>query len=169
MIKEIDIREEDCSSHYFSFEHNYNSSNSEEYSFSKENLMLRNECFESEFKKVFNVKDIFDQFKKEEEKDLEPENNEEYVVDKKKIFKLIYNTTKCTNKKANVKTKKIFNILGKNNFKNYTFDDLILYIRKLNNSTKNSSSVLNKYKLLKLEKVLILELKTRILNQIKDN
>ena len=169
MIEEMDFKEEDCSSHNFSFDDNYNNSGSEEYLFSKENIWNRNECFETEFKKVFNVKDIFGQFTKEEEKDVEPENNEDYSVDKKKIFKLIYNTNKYTNKKDNVKTKKFFNILGKNNFKNYTFDDLILYIRKLNNSTRTSSSISKKYKLLKLEKMLISELKTRILNQIKEN
>ena len=166
MIEEIDFKEEDSSSHNFSFEDSYNNSSSEEYLFSKENLINRNECFETEFKKVFNVKDIFGRFAKEEEKE---EKNEDFRYDKKKIFKLIYNTNKYAKKKTNIKTKKIFNILGKNNYKNYTFEDLILYIGKLNNSTKTSTSISKKYKLLKLEKLLIFELKTRILNQIKEN
>ena len=62
--------------------------------------------------------------------------------------------------------KKIFTVLGKDDF-HYGFDKLILYIKNLNNSSKSSPSALNKINLLKLEHKLILELKDRILNQIK--
>ena len=86
------------------------------------------------------------------------------------MFKLIYNTNKnkfiCKTKK--IRAKKIFKIFGKNNYKNYSFDEIILYIKKLNNSSKTSTSIVNKYKLLKLEHKLILELKTRILSKIEE-
>ena len=167
MIEETDFKEEDWTSPNISFD-DYNNSN-EEYLFSKEILRNKNESFETEFKKVFNVNDIFGRFTKGEEKDIDTESNEDYNLDKKKIFTLIHNKNKYSNKKTNVNNKKIFNILRKNNFKNYSFDDLILYIRKLNNSTKTGSSISKKYRCLKFEKMLILELKTRILNQIKEN
>ena len=173
MIEEMDIKEEECSSQNNSFDDNYNShSNNDLFLFSKENLGGGNEFFnfETEFKKVFNAKDSFGHIlKEEEEKNFEPEKNEDIRFNKKKIFKLIYNANKYVNKKTNFKTKKVFTILGKNNYDNYSFDDIILYIRKLNNSSKNSSSISNRYKILKLEQSLILELKNRILNQIKEN
>ena len=173
MIEEMDIKEEECSSQNNSFDDNYNShSNNDLFLFSKENLGRGNEFFnfETEFKKVFNAKDSFGHIlKEEEEKNFEPEKNEDIRFNKKKIFKLIYNANKYVNKKTNFKTKKVFTILGKNNYDNYSFDDIILYIRKLNNSSKNSSSISNRYKILKLEQSLILELKNRILNQIKEN
>ena len=173
MIEEMDIKEEECSTQNNSFDDNYNShSNNDLFLFSKENLGGGNEFFnfEAEFKKVFNAKDSFGHIlKEEEEKNFEPEKNEDIRFNKKKIFKLIYNANKYVNKKTNFKTKKVFTILGKNNYDNYSFDDIILYIRKLNNSSKNSSSISNRYKILKLEQSLILELKNRILNQIKEN
>ena len=166
MIEEIDFKqeEEECTSQNNSFDDNYNShSNDALFLFSKENCYINgNENFETVFQKVFNS----DNFKKEEEKDYEPEKNKSENI--KKIFKLIYHTNKhkfiCKTKK--IRTKKISKVFGKNNYKNYSFDELILYIKKLNNSSKTSSSILNKYKLLKLEHTLILELKTRILSQI---
>ena len=143
-------------------------SNSEIYSFSKEIIKNGNEYFESEFKKVFNEKDSFGESRKEEEKDLETEKNDEIRLDKKKIFKLIYNANKYVNKKNATKAKKIFTIFDTNNYNNYSYDELILYIKNLNSSFKTSSSISNKYRLLKLEHKLILELKTRLLNQIKE-
>jgi hypothetical protein len=173
MIEEMDIKEEECSSQNNSFDDNYIShSNNDLFLFSKENLGGGNEFFnfETEFKKVFNAKDSFGHIlKEEEEKNFEPEKNEDIRFNKKKIFKLIYNANKYVNKKTNFKTKKVFTILGKTNYDNYSFDDIILYIRKLNNSSKNSSSISNRFKILKLEQSLILELKNRILNQIKEN
>ena len=162
------MEEKDCLSKNISLEEDdiNSQSNSEFYSFSKENIKKGNEYFESEFKKVFNEKDSFGESIKEEEKDLETEKNEEIPLDKKKIFKLIYNANKYVNKKTAPKAKKIFTIFG--NYNNYSYDELILYIKNLNNSFKTSSSISNKYKLLKLEHKLILELKTRLLNQIKD-
>ena len=174
MIEEIDFKqeEEECKSQNNSFDDNYNShSNDDLFLFSKENYINGNENFETVFKKVFNSKDIFDTFRKEEEKDYDTEKNKGKNINlyKKKIFKLIYNANKYVNKKTNFKTKKVFTILGKTNYDNYSFDDIILYIRKLNHSSKNTTSISNKYKLLKMEHSLILELKNRILNQIKEN
>ena len=173
MIEEILFKEEeDCLNKNKSLEEedDINSqSNSELYSFSKENIKNGNEYFESEFKKVFNEKDSFGESRKEEEKDLETEKNDEIRLDKKKIFKLIYNANKYVNKKTATKAKKIFTIFETNNYKNYSYDELILYIKRLNNSSRTSSSIANKYKLLKLEHTLILELKTRLLKQVKDN
>ena len=136
--------------------------------FSKENIGNPNEYFETEFKKVFNDKDTFGQFKKEEEKDFEPERYHQIRINKKKIFKLIYNANKIVNKRNNLK-KKIFTILSKDNFDNYSFNEIILYIKRLNRSSKTISSNVNKYNLLKMEHKLILELKNRILDQIKKN
>ena len=179
MIEEIDFKqeEEECKSQNNSFDDNYNShSNDDLFLFSKENYINGNENFETVFKKVFNSKDIFDTFRKEEEKDYDTEKNKSKNINlyKKKIFKLIYHTNKnkfiCKTKK--LRAKKVFKTFGKNgknNYKNYSFDELILYIKKLNNSSKTSSSILNKYKLLKLEHKLIIELKTRILSQIEGN
>lgn len=174
MIEKIELKqeEEECTSQNNSFDDNYNShSNDDLFLFSKENYINRNENFETEFNKVFNSKDIFVNFRKEEEKDYDSEKNKNINHYKKKLFKLIYKANKnkftCTTKK--ISAKKIFKIFGKNNYKNYSFDELILYIKKLNNSSKTSSSILNKYKLLKLEHTLILELKTRILSQIQEN
>jgi hypothetical protein len=87
---------------------------------------------------------------------------------KKKIFKLIYNANNIVNKKTNLK-KKIFTILSKDNFQNYSFHDIILYIKKLNRSSKTITSNVNKYNLLKMEHRLIQELKNRILDKIKNN
>ena len=176
MNEVIDFKqeEEEFTSQNNSFDDNYNSqSNYDLFLFSKENYINKNENFETEFNKVFNSKDIFGNLRKEEEKEKETEKNKSKTINlyKKKIFKLIYNTNKnkytCKTKKLRVK--KIFKIFGKINYKNYSFDELILYIKKLNNSSKTSSSILNKYKLLKLEHKLILELKTRILAQSKEN
>lgn len=173
MIEEMDLKEEDCSSQNNSFDDNYNShSNNDSFLFSKESMENGNEFFnfETEFKKVFNAKDSFGHILKEEqEKNFELEKNEDIRFNKKKIFKLIYNANKYVNKKANFKTKKIFTILGRSNYDNYSFDDIILYIRKLNYSSKNTTSISNKYKLLKMEHSLILELKNRILNQLNEN
>lgn len=44
-----------------------------------------------------------------------------------------------------------------------------MYIKKLNKSSKVISSTSKKYKLLKMEHKLILELKARLLNKIKEN
>ena len=173
MIEEMDLKEEDCSSQNNSFDDNYNShSNNDLFLFSKENMGVGNEFFnfEKEFKKVFNSKDSFGHIlKEEEEKNFEPEKNDDIRFNKKKIFKLIYNANKYANKKTNFKTKKLFTILGKTNYDNYSFDDIILYIRKLNHSSKTVASISNKYKLLKMEHSLILELKNRILNQLNEN
>ena len=175
MIEEIDFKqeEEECTNQNNSFDNNYNSqSNDDLFLFSKENYINKNENFEKEFNKVFNSKDIFGNFRKEEEKENETDKYKSKTIYlyKKKIFKLIYNTNK---NKFTCKTKKLrgkkFKIFGKNNYKNYSFDELILYIKNINNSSKTSSSILNKYKLLKLEYKLILELKTRILAQTKEN
>ena len=168
MIKEMDFNDDECSSQNNSFENKYNNQlNNDLYFFSKENTNIGNECFEVEFKKVFNDKDIFGSSKKEEEKDIESEKSEEIRLNKRKIFKLIYNANKYINPKTNIKAKKIFKIFEKNEFKNNTFDEIILYIKKLNNSSKVSSSNTDRYKLLKLEHKLVLELKTRLLNRIQ--
>ena len=173
MIEDVELNEEDSSSQNNSFDDNYNShSNNDIFLFSKENIGEGNKFFnfEAAFKKVFNSNDSFGRILKgEEEKNDEPEKNENIRFNKKKIFKLIYNANKCVNKRTNFKTKKIFTILGKTNYDNYSFDDIILYIRKLNHSSKNNTSISNKYKILKLEHSLILELKNRILNEIKEN
>ena len=175
MIEEIDFKpeEEECTSQNNSFDDNYNShSNDDLFLFSKENNINGNENFETEFNKVFNSKDIFGNLRIEEEKDYESKKNGSKTINQyqKKIFKLIYNTkkNKFTFKTKKLRAKKIFKIFGKNNYKNYSFDELILYIKKLNNTSKTSSSILNKFKLLKLEHTLILELKTRILSQIEE-
>ena len=169
MIEEIKLEEEeDCSSENNSFDDNYNSqSTSDFYLFSKENDENANEFFETEFKKVFNDKDTLGHLKHEEEKQMEMQNFPQIKIHKKKIFKLISNTNKFVNKRKNNKPKKIFTVMGKDDFHNYGFDELILYIKNLNNSSKSSPSALNKINLLKLEHKLILELKDRILNQIK--
>ena len=147
MIEEIKLEEEeDCSSENNSFDDNYNSqSASDFYLFSKENDENANEFFETEFKKVFNDKDTLGHLKHEEEKQMEMQNFPQIKIHKKKIF----------------------TVMGKDDFHNYGFDELILYIKNLNNSSKSSPSALNKINLLKLEHKLILELKDRILNQIK--
>ena len=176
MIEEIDFKpeEEEFTNQNNSFDHNYNNlSNDDLFLFSKENYINGNENFETVFKKVFNSKDIFDTFKIEEEKEYESDKNRSKDINlyKKKIFKLIYNTNRnkfiCRTKK--LRAKKIFKTYKKDTYKNYSFDELILYIKNLNNSSKTSSSILNKYKLLKLEQKLIVELKTRILSQIEEN
>ena len=59
--------------------------------------------------------------------------------------------------------------MSKDNFDNYSFNEIILYIKRLNRSSKTISSNVNKYNLLKMEHKLILELKKRILDQIKKN
>ena len=170
MIEEIKLEEEDSSSENNSFDDNYNNQSTNDlYLFSKENDENANEYFETEFKKVFNDKDTFGTFKREEEKEVETQENSQSKVHKKKIFKLISNSNKFMQKRNNLRRKKIFTVLGKNNFENYGFDELILYIKKLNNSSKASPSASNKINLLKLERKLILELKDRILNQIKAN
>ena len=169
MMEEIDFMEEETSNQNNSFDDNYNNQpDSDLFLLSKDNLRKGSQYFETEFKKVFNYKDTFVQNRREEEKDIETEKNEETRKNKKRIFKLI-NVNKYVNKKSNLKRKKIFRIFGKNDFKNYSFDELIIYINKLNNSSKTSATISNKYKLLKLEHKLILELKTRILDQIKEN
>ena len=172
MIEEMDFNEDECSSssQNYSFDNNYNNQlNNDLYLFSKEENLKVNECFEIEFKKVFNDKGLFRNFRKEEEKDLESEKDEEIRLNKRKIFKLIYNANKYVNQKSNVKAKKIFKIFGNDNFKNNTFDEIIMYIKKLNKSSKVISSTSKKYKLLKMEHKLILELKARLLNKIKEN
>ena len=168
MLEEIDYRQEETSQNN-SFEDNYNDQISSDINlFSREDNEDANEYFESEFKKVFNDKDIFGKSKREEEKEFEPEKKEQIRFNKKKIFKLIYNANQIVNKKSNFK-KKIFTIFSKDDFHNYSYNELILYIKKLNASSKSSSSALNKLNILKLEHKLITELKTRILNKIKEN
>ena len=168
-MEEIDLKEEQYITKNIPFDDNANNQlNNGFYLFSKENIGNPNEYFETEFKKVFNDKDTFGQFKKEEEKDFEPEKFDEIRINKKKIFKLIYNANKIANKRNNFK-KKIFTILSKDNYHNYSFNDIVLYIKKLNRSSKTISSNVNKYNLLKMERKLILELKNRILEQIKKN
>lgn len=170
MFEEMDMKEEENSIESNYFDNTYDKqSNNDLYLLSKENAKNRNEYFESEFKKVFNYKDTFGEVRKEEEKDLETERNDDFRISKKKIFKLIYNANKIINKTDNLKTKKIFTVFGKNNFKNYSFEQIIIYIKKLNNATKTSSSISYKYQLLKVEHKLILELKTRLLNKIKES
>ena len=169
MMEEIDLKEEQYITKNIAFDENVNNPlNNGFFLFSKENFGNPNEYFETEFKKVFNDKDTFGQFKKEEEKDFEPEKLDEIRINKKKIFKLIYNANKIANKRNNFK-KKIFTILSKDNYHNYSFNDIVLYIKKLNRSSKTISSNVNKYNLLKMEHKLILELKNRILDQIKKN
>ena len=109
MIEEMDFNEDECSSQNNSFDNKYNNQlNNGLYLFSKENTNIGNECFEVEFKKVFNDKDIFGSSQKEEEKDIESEKSEEIRLNKRKIFKLIYNANKYINPKSNIKSKKIF-------------------------------------------------------------
>ena len=167
----MDMREEEENSiENISFDDKINSYlKNDLYLFSKESKLNGNEYFESEFKKVFKFKDTFEEIWKEEEKDAEKEKEDKFRINKKQIFKLIYNANKNVHKINNLKKKNIFTILGKNSFKNYSFDQIILYIKKLNNSTKNSSSISYKHKLLKIEHKLIMELKNRLLNKIKEN
>ena len=165
----MDIKEEQYFTKNISFDDNYNNQLTNGfYLFSKENIGNPNEYFETEFKKVFNDKDTFGQPKREEEKDFEPEKFDQIRINKKKIFKLIYNANNIVNKKTNLK-KKIFTVLSKDNFQNYSFHDIILYIKKLNRSSKTITSNVNKYNLLKMEHRLIQELKNRILDKIKTN
>ena len=168
-MEEIEPKEEQYITKNISFDDIANSQmNNGFLLFSKENFVNPNEYFETEFKKVFNDKDTFGQFRKEEEKDFETEKFDRIRINKKKIFKLIYNANKIVNKQNNFK-KKIFTILSNNNFHNYSFHDIILYIKRLNRSSKTITSNVNKYNLLKMEHKLILELKNRILNEIKKN
>ena len=169
MLEELDVKEEQFFTKNISFGDNYNNQlNNGFYFLSKENIENQNEYFEVEFKKVFNDKDTLGEFKKEEEKSSEPKKYTKIKINKKKIFKLIYNAKNIINKTTNLK-KKIFTILSKDTFHKYTFNDLILYIKRLNRSSKTISSNVNKYNLLKMEHKLILELKKRILDQIKKN
>ena len=169
MMEEMDIKEEQYFTKNISFDDNYNNQLTNGfYLFSKENTGNPNEYFESEFKKVFNDKDTFGASKKEEEKDFESENFEQIRNNKKKIFKLIYNVNKIVNKRTNLK-KKIFTTLNVDNFHNYSFNDIIMYIKRLNRSSKSISSNVNKYNLLKMEQRLIIELKNRILDKIERN
>ena len=169
MMEEIDLKEEQYITKNIPFDDNANNQlNNGFYLFSKENIGNPNEYFETEFKKVFNDKDTFGQFKREEEKDFEPERLDQIRINKKKIFKLIYNANKIVNKRNHLK-KKIFTILSNNNFHNYSFNEIILYIRRLNRSSKAITSNVNKYNLLKMEHKLILELKNRLLNEMKKN
>ena len=168
-MEEIELKEEQYITKNISFDDIANSQmNNGFFLFSKENIGNPNEYFESEFKKVFNDKDTFGQFRKEEEKDFEPEKYDQIRINKKIIFKLIYNANKIVNKRNNFK-KKIFTILSNNNFHNYSFNEIILYIRRLNRSSKAITSNVNKYNLLKMEHKLILELKNRLLNEMKKN
>ena len=159
-----------------SFDDNYNNqANDDLYLSSKESIENTNNFFESEFKKVFNNKDAFsfdNTQKKEEEKETEKDNKEKIAKNKKnkkRIFKLIYGTNNIVNRRGNLKSKKYFLITSKNNYKNYSFDEIILYIKQLNKSSKSCASNLNKLNLLNLEYNLVLELKNRILNKYKEN
>ena len=79
-----------------SFDDNYNNQDNDDlYLSSKESIENTNNFFESEFKKVFNDKDVFsfdNTQKKEEEKETEKDNKEKIAKNKKnkkRIFKLL--------------------------------------------------------------------------------
>ena len=156
-----------------SFDDTYNNQNNNDlYLSSKDNIQSTNDFFESEFKKVFNDKDAFafGHLKKEEEKEKEynKEKIDQIRKNKKRIFKLIYSANKFVNKRTN-KAKKYFLISSKNNYENFSFDEIILYIKQLNKSSNSCSSNVNKFHLLNLEHKLILELKNRLLNKYEEN
>ena len=161
-----------------SFDDNYNSQandNDDLYLSSKVSIENTNNSFESEFKKVFNDKDAFsfdNTKKKEEEKETEKDNKDKIAKNKKnkkRIFKLIYGTNNIVNRRGNLKSKKYFLISSKNNYKNYSFDEIILNIKQLNKSSKTCPSNVNKLNILNLEYNLIMELKNRILDKYEEN
>ena len=173
MIQDIVFKNEDYTIDNNSFDDTYNNQvNNDLYLSSKENLENTNDFFESEFKKAFNDRDAFafGHYKKEEEKEKEynKEKIEQIRKNKKRIFKLIYNANKFVNKRTNLKAKKYFLITSKNDYENYSFDEIILYIKQLNKTSKSCSSNVNKFNLLNLEHKLILELKNRLLNKYEE-
>lgn len=173
MIQDIIFKQDDYTIENNSYDDTYsNQINNDAYLSSNENVENTNDFFESEFKKVFNDRDAFafGHMKKEEEKEKEydKEKIEQIRKNKKRIFKLIYNAKKFINKRTNLKAKKYFLITSKNKYENYSFDEIILYIKQLNKTSKSCSSIVNKFNLLNLEHKLILELKNRLLNKYEE-
>ena len=176
MIQENLFKAEEPAIDTNSFDNTYdNQINNDVSLFQRERFENTNDFFEIEFKKVFNDRDAFsfeDSKKKEEEKekDITKEKKEQIRKNnKKRIFKLIYCANGFVNKRTNIKSKKYFLITSKNNYKNYSFDDIIMHIQQLNKSSKSCSSSVNKLNVLNLEHNLILELKNRILNKYEEN
>jgi hypothetical protein len=160
-----------------SYDDSYNNQIDDDiYLSSKDSIENTNNFFEIEFKKVFNDKDAF-AFEnpkiKEEEKEKEKDINKEKIAkikkNKKRIFKLICSANNIVNKRNDLKSKKYFLITSKNNYKNYSFDEIILNLRQLNKSSKSCLSNVNKLNILNLEYNLVLELKNRILNKYEEN
>ena len=169
MNQDIDIREKELTISSYSFNDIPYNQNNNFYSYSKWSLEYENEYFESEFKKVFNDHDTFGQLIQEEEKEEEKKKIESLSKIKPKKFRCMYKTKKYVNKKPKLKPKNILSIFKKNNYKKFSFDDIIILLKQLNKESNSNIPILDKFNLLKIESRLISELKNRIIYKIQND
>ena len=169
MNQDIDLKEEEFPFNTYYLDIFLNNHYNDLYSYSKGNIEKSNEYFESEFKKVFSTQDAFGQLKEEEEEKEEDKKNIESLseINRKKL-RYIHRFKKHVNKKSKLKHKNVLSILKKNNFKNSSFDDIIILLKKLNKESNSNIPILDKFNLLKIESRLISELKNRIIYNLNN-